>query len=863
MQHQQKLLLSFMLFYRITAAIALTSQEIAQIALDSTVLLVINNTWGRSSLGSGFVVRDGQIATNYHVIEGIRNGYAKMVGGTTEYAVEAILGVDEARDLAIVKIPGVGAPALPLGDSDAVQIGDIVYVAGNPRGLEGTFSEGIISAIRPGGNNLVDGKVLQMTAPISPGSSGGPVLNNSGEVIGISVGQYEGGQNLNIAIPVNYLKALLTTRVDNFLITEVYNLYSGSLSVAFSPDGQYIATGDSDGDVGLWEVSSGNNLYYKNLGGQVKGVAFSPDGRQLAADGANGGVRAVLLDVSSGAEVQHRDIHDEATRINSVAFSPDGQYVATGVDLHWAFLWEVMSGRQMGWGRTDASEVYAVAFSLDGKYLATGNDAGEASLWELRNWWTDDVDAQHIELGGNVRALAFSPDGKYLAADGYDGSNTNVTIYNMNSSRTVWQIDPDIYEVYALAFSPDGEYLAVGGDDEKITFYRVGTDITKVKAILASGQVNDLAWSPDGNLISDGRKVYRILIQSEVHDEPPAQAAVNTTVSISPSPVSSPSIGARLTLSLNITDGENVAGYQATVGFDTSAFRYVASANGDYLPADAFFVTPVVSGNKVALAATSLSEESNGDGTLATVTFEVLTVKTSTLILSDVLLSDSAGAGFRPQIENGEVVETPQVTGDVNGDGIANIQDLVLVAGRLGQTGQSDADINGDGVVNLFDLITVASALGNAAAAPSLTSQTPAILTAAKVEDWLTQVQRMALTDPVYLRGIAVLEQLLAALTPKEMTLLPNYPNPFNPETWIPYHLAHAADVQVTIYDTKGVMVRRLVLGHQSAGYYTVQSKAAYWDGRNEFGERVASGVYFYQLQAGEDTAVRRMVILK
>ena len=171
--------------------------------------------------------------------------------------------------------------------------------------------------------------------------------------------------------------------------------------------------------------------------------------------------------------------------------------------------------------------------------------------------------------------------------------------------------------------------------------------------------------------------------------------------------------------------------------------------------------------------------------------------------------------------------------------------------------------MNGDGVVNIQDLVLVAGALGNTAAAPSVHPQVLAMFTAADVQGWLTQAGQMALTDPAYLRGIAVLEQLLAALTPKETALLPNYPNPFNPETWIPYHLAHAADVTLTIYDTKGTVVNQLDLGYQPAGFYTVRSKAAYWDGRNAGGELVASGVYFYQLRAGDYTALRRMVILK
>ena len=96
-----------------------------------------------------------------------------------------------------------------------------------------------------------------------------------------------------------------------------------------------------------------------------------------------------------------------------------------------------------------------------------------------------------------------------------------------------------------------------------------------------------------------------------------------------------------------------------------------------------------------------------------------------------------------------------------------------------------------------------------------------------------------------------------------EDTLLANYPNPFNPETWIPYQLSASADVSVSIYAVDGRLVRRLDLGHQSAGVYRSRSRAAYWDGRNEFGERVASGLYFYTLTAGDFTATRKMLIRK
>ena len=210
------------------------------------------------------------------------------------------------------------------------------------------------------------------------------------------------------------------------------------------------------------------------------------------------------------------------------------------------------------------------------------------------------------------------------------------------------------------------------------------------------------------------------------------------------------------------------------------------------------------------------------------------------------------------------VGEPVRIAEDVNGDGIVNIQDLVLVSSNFGQMGQSSADVNGDGVVNIQDLVLVAGAFGEgAAAAPTLHPSDLEGLTAAEVQDLLTQARQMALTDPAYLRGIAVLEQLLALLLPKETALLPNYPNPFNPETWIPYQLAESTEVTLRIYAVNGALVRTLALGHQPAGMYQIRSRAAYWDGRNEVGEPVASGVYFYTLTAGEFSATRKMLIRK
>ena len=231
------------------------------------------------------------------------------------------------------------------------------------------------------------------------------------------------------------------------------------------------------------------------------------------------------------------------------------------------------------------------------------------------------------------------------------------------------------------------------------------------------------------------------------------------------------------------------------------------------------------------------------------------------------------GMGYDPNVPAASALGTPghsqaSLVGDVNGDGTVNILDIVFVASHFGEAGATAADLNGDGTVNIQDLVLVANSLGGVAAAPS--AQT---LHASHVQQWM-EAAKQAVTERTietsvaaqpytYERGIQVLEQLLATLVPQSTALLANYPNPFNPETWIPYRLAKGSDVQLRIYDTQGRLVRHLDIGHQAAGTYQTRSRAAYWDGTNETGEAVASGLYFYTLTAGDFSATRRMLILK
>ena len=248
-------------------------------------------------------------------------------------------------------------------------------------------------------------------------------------------------------------------------------------AAAFSPDGKYLATGDntinpsrryvspsrrySSRRYAGWNEAGNANVWEINRGVLV---------RRMIHETPTGYAR-VTTDAFGRNRVEYKEV-EPGGRVNALSFSPDGKYLATGSKN--VTLWKVSSGqrvRQM----EDGGRVYAVSFSPDGKYFATGS-AKKASIWEV------------------------------------------------NSDHRLWQMEYG-GSVNAVNFSPDGQYLAVGGDDKAITFYRVPTNITidtkitKERVIQASGEVKNLAWNPYGNLISDGKKIYRTLLQPEVVKE--------------------------------------------------------------------------------------------------------------------------------------------------------------------------------------------------------------------------------------------------------------------------------------------------------------------------------------------------------
>ena len=198
---------------------------------------------------------------------------------------------------------------------------------------------------------------------------------------------------------------------------------------------------------------------------------------------------------------------------------------------------------------------------------------------------------------------------------------------------------------------------------------------------------------------------------------------------------------------------------------------------------------------------------------------------------------------------------------DIDSDGDVDMNDLVSVVNNFGSATPGRNDVDGDNDVDKDDIRAVFNAVlaARAAAAPAHVTRT-----AKTLHHYVQQAKQDAMLDANVYRGLAVLEELIEPfLMPDETALLRNYPNPFNPETWFPYQLSRAADVTIAIYSVNGMLVRTLSLGHQAAGMYRSKSRAAYWDGRNAFGEPVASGIYFYTLTAGTFSATGKMLIRK
>ncbi len=334
-------------------------------------------------------------------------------------------------------------------------------------------------------------------------------------------------------------------------------------------------------------------------------------------------------------------------------------------------------------------------------------------------------------------------------------------------------------------------------------------------------------------------------------------------------------VGDAFTVHVNAEKVTDLAGWQFDLTFDPTILEAVEVKEGGFLKKGSgttFFQKGTIdnAAGEITDVSSALISKSGGTGTgtLLSVVFSAKTEGNSQVALHNFQLGSIAGEVIPAEMRDLTITVESQPLWDVNADGQVSILDLILVAQHMGAAASANpkVDVNRDGVVSILDLILVAQHMGE-----STSSASPSILAmdsidgldAAMIQAWIARAHVEDDGSVAFREGIAYLQSLLASLIPEETALLPNYPNPFNPETWIPYQLSEPAEVTVRIYSVKGILVRTLALGQTPAGIYQNRSRAAYWDGRNDVGESVASGLYFYTLTVGDFTATRRMLIRK
>ena len=788
-------------------------------------------------------------------------------------------------------------------------------------------------------------------------------------------------------------RAVMLWDLQNDTVTTLGSHADTVNAVAFSPDGQLLASGGDDYACKLWDVQLKRRVatfehIVDRSRTQIKAVDFSADGHLLAT----AGIDVKLWNVQTRAEI---GTLKHGQWVFALAFSPDGQLLATADETGQVSVWDVQRQQIVTQFTGDATSVYSVKFSPDGQVFAGAGYAGEIGLWKVENWERLGT----LSVGATVFAIDFSSDSTTLASTGYE----SVNLWTVDTGEKLTSLTGHLGWVNAAAFSPDGGTLISGGNDERLRLWDVTPYASTMQEMVRmiyflprdrSSQPD--IWTKLDRLITDvqsfyademerngfGRKtftfetdeegetlVYRVdgqfndwhyhtQTQEKVYAEVDSQFDMTKHVYLIVVDISSESIAhedicgvgggnwfenealirsgggyAVVPASGRCFDAETgtvVTAHELGHAFglehdfrdDTYLMSYGAAPDrlskcaAGWLAANRLFNTDQTAFNEPTLLRmltptayapnaedfslqfavadtdgihqiqlfipTTLEDPADGiklhscrdaDIQRSTVKFETPTLtehRENTVVLQVIdVYGNITRQAYTLTADDTLIVENIENPMDVNGDGIVSVDDLTLVVESFGETIPKDADpnpdVNRDGIVNIIDIFLVFEQLDSVPTAPALHA-----LAAADLRSWINQAKRLDISgDTSRLRadalekGIGILEHLLAMLEPTETRLLPNYPNPFNPETWIPYQLAEASDVTLYIHSMDGVLVRTLRQGYQSAGVYRNQNRAAYWDGRNARGEPVASGVYFYTLTAGDFTATRKMLIRK